>query len=250
MEKGEEIMTINTNKTVREIAVEVPSATRVFEKLGIDYCCGGGKGLGDACLQAKLPVDQVLRDLEQAESSRIARQENARDWSREPLADVIGEIVQKHHAFVKAEIPRLSSLAAKVSSKHGEHHPETLKVNELFGALADELSMHLMKEEQILFPYMIRMEEAVVAKEPMIPSSCFGTVQNPIHMMVSEHDSAGETLRALRESTADYKVPDDACTSYRTLYTGLLEFEADLHQHIHLENNILFPRAVAMEEGR
>jgi regulator of cell morphogenesis and NO signaling len=243
-------MTIDTNKTVREIAVEIPSATRVFEKLGIDYCCGGGKGLGDACVQAKLPVDQVLRDLQQAESSRIARQENARDWSREPLADVIGEILHKHHAFVKAEIPRLSTLAEKVSSKHGERHPETLKVNDLFSDLANELSMHLMKEEQILFPYMIRMEEAVVAKEPMIPSSCFGTVQNPISMMVSEHDGAGETLRVLREVTDNYKVPDDACTSYRTLYTGLLEFEADLHQHIHLENNILFPRAIAMEEGR
>lgn len=243
-------MMIDTNKTVREIAIEVPSATRVFEKLGIDYCCGGGKPISEACVQAKLPVDQVLRDLEVAESSRIARQENARDWNGEPLADLIGEIIRKHHAYVQAEIPRLSTLAEKVSSKHGERHPETVKVNELFSNLANELSMHLMKEEQILFPYIIRMEEAVVAKETVIPSSCFGTVQNPIQMMVSEHDGAGETLRALREATGNYKVPEDACTSYRTLYTGLLEFEADLHQHIHLENNILFPRAISMEQGR
>jgi regulator of cell morphogenesis and NO signaling len=109
--------------------------------------------------------------------------------------------------------------------------------------------MHLMKEEQILFPYVIRMEESKLESAPVIPS-CFGTVQNPIQMMVMEHDSAGDVLRELRAATADYKLPEDACTSYRTLYTGLLEFEADLHQHIHLENNILFPRAIAMENSR
>jgi regulator of cell morphogenesis and NO signaling len=108
--------------------------------------------------------------------------------------------------------------------------------------------MHLMKEEQILFPYVVRLEESRIEKTPVIPS-CFGTVESPIQMMVMEHDNAGEVLRLLRAATADYKLPEDACTSYRTLYTGLLEFEADLHQHIHLENNILFPRAIAMERG-
>jgi len=241
-------MTLDSNKTVRELAVEVPSATRVFEKLGIDYCCGGGKKLNEACDQAKLAVDQVLRDLEQAEKARQARQESATDWNSEPLADVIAHIVKKHHAYVQSEIPRLSHLAKKVSSKHGPSHPETVKVDELFEALANELTMHLMKEEQILFPYVIRMEESKLESAPVIPS-CFGTVQNPIQMMVMEHDNAGEVLRELRAATTDYKLPEDACTSYRTLYTGLLEFEADLHQHIHLENNILFPRAIAMEKG-
>jgi regulator of cell morphogenesis and NO signaling len=242
-------MTLDSNKTVRELAVEVPSATRVFEKLGIDYCCGGGKKLNDACNQAKLAVDQVLRDLELAEKSRQERQESATDWNTEPLADVIGHIVKKHHAYVQSEIPRLQHLAEKVSSKHGPAHPETVKVNELFQALANELTMHLMKEEQILFPYVVRMEESKIEKTPVIPS-CFGTVEHPIQMMVMEHDSAGDVLRELRVATSDYKLPEDACTSYRTLYTGLLEFEADLHQHIHLENNILFPRAVAMENGQ
>ncbi len=242
-------MTFDSNKTVRELAVEVPSATRVFEKHGIDYCCGGGKKLGDACVQAKLPVEQVLRDLEQAESSRISRQETARDWNKEQLADVIQEIVSKHHNYVKNEIPRISMLANKVASKHGPTHPETVRVNELFEQLAEELTMHLMKEEQILFPYIIRMEEAVIEKHAVLPPP-FGTVQNPIRMMVSEHDNAGTVLAELRRATSSYKVPDDACTSYRTLYTALLEFEADLHQHIHLENNILFPRAIAMEEGQ
>jgi regulator of cell morphogenesis and NO signaling len=240
-------MTFNSSKTVREIAVEIPSATRVFEKLGIDYCCGGGKQLVEVCEKQKLAVEEVLRDLEAAESSRLARNENGKDWSKEPLADIIDEIVGKHHAYVRAESPRLLALAEKVASKHGPAHPEAVRVHEIFSDLANELSLHLMKEEQILFPYVIRMEESVVAKEPVIPASCFGTVQNPIRMMVSEHDGAGEALRALREVTKEYKIPEDACTSYRTLYNGLIEFEADLHQHIHMENNILFQRAIAME---
>lgn len=242
-------MTFDSNKTVRELAVELPSATRVFEKHGIDYCCGGGKKLGEACVQAKLPVEEVLRELEQAESSRAMRQENVRDWSREAMADLIDLIVTKHHGYIKTEIPRLSHLANKVAAKHGPTHPETVKVNEFFAQIAEELTMHLMKEEQILFPYIVRMEESVLEKNAVIPPP-FGTVQNPIRMMVSEHDSAGEVLRQMRAVTENYKVPEDACTSFRTLYTGLIEFEADLHQHIHLENNILFPRAIAMEEGQ
>ncbi len=240
-------MTLDSNKTVRELAVEVPSATRVFEKFGIDYCCGGGKKLAEACDQTKL--NQVLRDLEQAESDRLSAQQSGADWSTAPLADLVDQIVKKHHAYVQAEIPRLTNLANKVSSKHGPAHPETALVNQLFEDLANELTMHLMKEEQILFPYIVRMEESKIEHSPVVPS-CVGTVQNPIKMMVMEHDSAGEILRELRSITSDYKAPEDACTSYRTLYTGLMEFEADLHQHIHLENNILFPRAIAMENGR
>lgn len=241
-------MTFDTNKTVRELAVEVPSATRVFEKLGIDYCCGGGKKLAEACDQASLAVNEVLSNLEEAEKARLARHESVVDWNRESLADVIDQIMKKHHTFVQAEIPRLTNLANKVSSKHGPAHPETVVVNALFETLAHELTMHLMKEEQILFPYIVRMEESTIEKTPVIPS-CFGTVENPIAMMVSEHDNAGEILGKLRSATANYKVPEDACTSYRALYTGLIEFEADLHQHIHMENNILFPRAIAMEQG-
>ncbi len=242
-------MTLNTNRTVREIAVEVPSATRVFEKLGIDYCCGGAKNFREACVEAKIPVDEVLRNLQQAEELRLARQESARDWNSAPLSEVIDEIVRKHHAYVQAEIPRVSALAEKVSSKHGDKHPETKKVYELFEALANELTLHLMKEEQILFPYITRMEESNIEKSPVVPS-CFGSVHNPVRMMMMEHDNAGTVLKELRDATGDYKLPEDACTSYRTLYNALLEFEADLHQHIHMENNILFPRAVAMEEQR
>lgn len=242
-------MTYDSNKTIREIAVEVPSATRVFEKFGIDYCCGGGKKLNDVCQTSKLAVDQVLAALEQAEASRVSRDETPTDWAKVTLGEVIDEVVDKHHAYVRNEIPRLNHLAEKVSSKHGPNHPELMQVRELWTALADELSMHMMKEEQVLFPYIIRMEEAVLQGQPVLPPM-FGTVQNPIRMMMSEHDSAGDLLRKMHEATGDFAVPADACGSYRALYTGLLEFEADLHQHIHLENNILFPRSIAMEEGK
>jgi regulator of cell morphogenesis and NO signaling len=243
-------MTLDSNKTVRELALEIPSATRVFEKLGIDYCCGGGKKLTEACDRAKLPVEQVFRELEQAEASRADRLDNATNWNSAPLADLIDHIVQTHHVYLRNELPRLMNLAEKVSGKHGETHPETQLVNQVVSDLANELMMHLMKEEQILFPYIVRMEESKIEKSPVVPSSCFGTVQNPIQMMEMEHDSAGDALRQLRAATSDYKAPQDACTSFRALYTGLLELEADLHQHIHMENNILHPRAIAMENGR
>ncbi|HYD16826.1 MAG TPA: iron-sulfur cluster repair di-iron protein [Candidatus Nanoarchaeia archaeon] len=245
---GEE-MTVDTAKTVRELAVEIPSATRVFEKLGIDYCCGGHRTLDEACQSAKLSVETVVADLATAENSRETST-TARDWSKESLSDLMAHICSTHHVFVKNELPRLGQLVNKVASKHGPSHPETAEVLNIFAALAQELTMHLMKEEQILFPYVERMEEARIEKTAVPPSSCFGTVQNPIHMMEVEHDGAGEALRRLREVTNNYKLPEDACMSYKALYQGLIEFEADLHQHIHLENNILHPRAIAMEQSQ
>jgi regulator of cell morphogenesis and NO signaling len=164
--------------------------------------------------------------------------------SRRPR--LIGHITQTHHAFVREESPRILALAAKVAGVHGKNHPELLEVQSKFAALAEELSVHLMKEEQILFPYVTRMEENAQAGEPA-PPAMFGTVANPIRMMTQEHDGAGDVLKALRSLSSNYAVPGDACISYRTLYEALQGFEADLHQHIHLENNVLFPRAIAMQ---
>jgi regulator of cell morphogenesis and NO signaling len=130
---------------------------------------------------------------------------------------------------------------------HGKNHPELLRMQATFGNLAQELTMHLMKEEMVLFPYLVRMEEAVVQKDPVLPPP-FGTVQNPVSMMIHEHDTAGIALRVMRQASGDYTPPPDACVSYQTLYRALNEFEVDLHQHIHLENNILFPRAIEMEQ--
>lgn len=234
---------LSATKTVRELAVEMPSATRVFERLGIDYCCGGGQSLEEACDSAKVKVDDVLRALE-AESAPAAK--GPVDWTGAPLAKLIDHIVATHHAYVKAEVPRLEQLIAKVVSVHGQNHPELKQVQSEFRTLGAELGMHMMKEEQILFPYIADMEAAVEAGRS-IPPCVFGTVRNPVQMMVMEHDAAGENLHAMREATDGFRAPADACVSYTTLYRALAEFEADLHQHIHLENNILFPRAVEME---
>jgi len=237
-------MNVSGTKTVRELAVEIPNATRVFEKFGIDYCCGGKKSLDEACSAAKLPVDEVVKALE-ASAEPTAAEFALPSGS---LAELIDHIVKTHHKFTREEIARLKALLEKVCSVHGKNHPELLAIRETFLGLAQELTLHLMKEENVLFPYIIRMEEAVVQNEPVLPAP-FGTVQNPVRMMVQEHDGAGEALRGIRNASRDFSVPEDACISYQTLYQALPAFEADLHQHIHLENNILFPRAVEMEES-
>jgi len=236
-----EFMPITANKTVRELAVEVPNATRIFEKLGIDYCCGGHRSLDQACASANISLDKVVDAL--AQGSLAASQETSRDWTDAPLDELVDHIVAKHHAYVKAEIPRLQALLEKVVGVHGTNHPELATVQADFTSLANELAAHLMKEERILFPYVKQMSSSGGCGP-----SCFGTVQNPVRVMMMEHDAAGELLHAMREATADYSLPPDACFSYGTLFQALADFEADLHQHIHLENNILFPRVVAMEK--
>lgn len=240
-------MSAIAEKTVREIALESTSATRIFEKLGIDYCCGGNKSLDEACRKANLSIESVQRELDAA--ARDSQAGNKRDWQHEPLSELIAHINATHHKYVRDEIARLTPLLDKVTGKHGPNHPELLHVQAVFRGLAQELTSHMWKEEMVLFPYISRMEEAVTEGEPVLPAP-FGTVANPVNMMEHEHDAAGEALRALRSSSKDYVAPEGACGSYQALYRGLEEFEADLHQHIHLENNILFPRALAMEKGR
>ncbi len=239
-------MNLAATKTVREFALEIPSATRVFEKLGIDYCCGGNRSLEDACLASNLEIEKVLCSLETAFSS--AKTEHEPKFPSGSLAQIIVHIKNKHHKYTREEIARLSALFEKVCSVHGERHPELFETRNQFRTLAQELTTHMMKEEMVLFPYIERMEEAVIEGEPILPAP-FGTVRNPVAAMAREHDSAGDLLRNLRMLTKGYLPPPDACVSYKTLYSALEEFERDLHQHIHLENNVLFPRAIEMEQG-
>jgi regulator of cell morphogenesis and NO signaling len=234
-------MPTETMKTVAQIAVEHPAAAREFEKLGIDYCCGGSRTLEEACTTAGVSLDEVAKRLEAL--STAPTEQNFAELS---LSDLIEHITSTHHVFVREECPRIQQLAAKVVAKHGETHPELREVQSVFGALAAELSLHLMKEEQILFPYIQRLEEARLAGEPA-PPAMFGTAANPIAMMEREHDDAGEALRMLRKVTGNYSAHADACTSFHALYQALQGFEADLHQHIHLENNVLFPGVLAKE---
>jgi len=239
-------MNLSATRTVRKLAIEIPNATRTFEKLGIDYCCGGGKSLSDACMHAHLPVEDVLRALEQGGSFTPAAEASLPDFTNGALGNLIEHIVTTHHVYVKQEIPRLQQLLHKVVSVHGNNHPELGKIQQTFQGMAAELTSHMMKEEHILFPHIVALEKAVNAGRPK-PTPVFGTVSNPVHMMQMEHDSAGAALKSISELSGNYTPPDGACFSYKTLYSALKEFEEDLHQHVHLENNILFPRAITME---
>jgi len=238
-------MSVMTEKTVRELALDMPVATRVFEKLGIDYCCGGNRTLEQACQAAQVPLDQAVDSLEVADlTARASREDH--DWQTEPLSELIEHIKNTHHKYVREETARLKPLFEKVCSVHGQNHPELLRLRVTFASLAQELATHMMKEEMVLFPYIVRLEEAVTERAPVVPPP-FGSVRNPVAMMMHEHDDAGNALREMRQGSHGYAAPADACVSYQTLYKALADFEADLHTHIHLENNILFPRAVEME---
>lgn len=237
-------MTTTTEKTVREIAIENPATIRVFETLGIDYCCGGKRSLTDACLQADVPIAQAVDLL--ANAGRDTGEDNANSWNDSPLHALTAHIVTKHHTFVRRETPRIESLLRKVISRHGDTHPEVVQIEELFLAMSQELNTHMAKEEQILFPYVDRMETALLAGEPL-PKTCFESITSPIANMMADHEDAGALLASIRELSDGFTAPAGACPSYRGLYHSLAEFESDLHRHVHLENNILFPRAAQME---
>lgn len=236
---------LSLNKTVREIVLEQPNATRVFEKLKIDYCCGGDKPLLDACVTAGVEVANLERMLAAAAQAEVPVN-GSLDFQKATLSELIDHILEKHHVFTKEEMVRLEALIAKVIAAHGENHRELKEIGVLFDEICADLKPHMFKEEQVLFPYIIEMERSALEGRPM-PLAPFGTVNNPVRKMMAEHDAVGDLLRQVRSSSLNYSVPADGCISYRTLYQALEAFEQDLHQHIHLENNILFPRAIEME---
>lgn len=230
-------MSLDTQTTVREIVLENPRAARTFESFGIDYCCGGKRALEEACREASVSLETVLHELQQQDASAEVTDD---DWRSAPLAELADHIVSKHHAFVRQESPRLTALLVKVRTRHGNAHGELGRVEELFEGLASELALHMLKEEQVLFPMIKALATAPAG------TGNFHGIEFPVRRMMEEHDDAGEALRGIRELTGQFQPPTDACTSFRALYHGLLDFEQDLHRHIHLENNILFPRAVGM----
>lgn len=232
-----------TTQTVREIALENPASIRVFEQFGIDYCCGGRKPLAEACAAGNIAMDDVLAELQRVASSPAPA---ADDWSAQPLAVISAHIVNTHHAYVKRELPRLADLADRVVNRHGNTRPELSLIRERLAEVSDELTPHLAKEELVLFPHIANLERAVAEQQPR-PRGCFGTVANPIAMMTQEHDAAGAIMAELRKLSHDFTPPAGACPTFHGFYNGLREFEQDLHQHIHLENNILFPRAIELE---
>lgn len=238
-------MTFDKNQTVREIAINNPAAVRVFENFGIDYCCGGRRSMLEACARANAPVDHVMRALDELDVNGTPPGET---WTNSSLADLAAHVVRRHHRYVRDESPRIELLLQKVVNRHGEAHPELGAIQDTFVALSQELFAHMMKGERILFPFLEAMEAAARSGQPA-PLGCFASVSLPIARMLADHDDAGALLAKMRDLSGGYRAPDGSCPSYRGLYQALEEFERDLHHHVHLENNILFPRAVEMERS-
>jgi regulator of cell morphogenesis and NO signaling len=233
-----------TTKTVREIALEAPLTTRVFEEYKIDFCCGGRRPLSEACEKAGADEKEVAAKL--AELIEGPRSDN--DPERLRVPELVNYIIDKHHEFSRTEMLRLAGLAEKVAWKHSENHPELNELKEAFALLTNDLVGHMRKEEMMLFPYIHDLVRAKARSiVPLVP--VFGTIDHPIRMMQFEHEEAGSILEKMRELTNDYAVPDDACPSFNALYVGIEALEKDLHQHIHLENNVLFPAAVELEKS-
>lgn len=235
--------TITAEQTVGELVASQPSRSRVFEAFHIDYCCGGRRSLGEACRKSGLDLDRILEALVCADVKH-SKSDNE-DFGTMPLDQLVDHIVARHHAFLRRELPRLNQLARKVATVHGEKEPHLMQVAETLQVLTQELECHMKKEETILFP-VIR----VMAQSEGLPPMPFGTLANPIHAMEAEHDEAGGGLGRMAELTNDFTPPDWACNTYRALLDGLYELEQDLHQHIHKENNILFPKALGEEQRR
>ncbi len=233
-----------TEQTVGEIASRNPSAARVFERYGIDYCCGGKVTLDQACRERGADLEEVASELtRQPEHASAGRQ----DWRSAPISGLIQHILDAHHQYLRRELPRLTTLASKVLAAHEQRHGATLRaVQATFLGLKDELESHMWKEEMVLFPLIRELEAGSLAGQPVPPAHC-GSVRTPIRVMEHEHDSAGRALAEMRRTAGGYALPEDACKTYRAFFAGLQELEADLHQHIHLENNILFPRAADLE---
>lgn len=233
-------MTFETTQTIREIVQQHPATVPVFEALGIDYCCGGGKSLKDACQSRHILPELVLSGLEQALAKTPA--EDDQKWQDSSLGELADHIVKKHHAYASRELTRLSALAEKVFLRHGDRHQHLQLLRDLVNTTAAEMTAHMLKEEQVLFPTFKLLEEAAsagVAHTPHISS-----LAKPIYRLMDDHEDAGELLNDIRQLTNNYQPPADACMSFQALYNGLSELERDLHMHIHLENNILFPRAL------
>ena len=238
-------MTVEATQTIREIVQQHPSTVPVFEELGIDYCCGGGKSLEQACQSKKISPELVLSDLETALAAKPVQ--DASRWQNASLGELADHIVQQHHAYATRELTRLSALAEKVFLRHGDKYEHLALLRDLVNATAAEMTAHMLKEEQILFPTFKLLEEAASTAAAHTPY--MSSLQKPIHRLMDDHEDTGELLSSIRELTNNYQPPVGACMSFQALYNGLGELERDLHMHIHLENNVLFPRALDFAES-
>jgi len=252
LENGPELWKVKISKedgqsseeTIGEMVTKDYRKAQVFKSFGIDFCCGGKKTISEVCKTKGIDAAEVEAALAFIQDEPSSGQNDYLNWSLSFLSDYI---INTHHQYVKENTAFIKELANKVAKVHGDHHPEAIRIAYIFSHVADDLILHLKKEEQILFPY-IKELVAVQTNGGIMEGSTFGNVTNPIQIMEAEHEQAGEALQTIRDLSNNFKLPEDACNSYMILYKKLDEYENDLHRHVHLENNVLFPKAILLEE--
>jgi regulator of cell morphogenesis and NO signaling len=236
---------INANEsTIADIVVQDYRTAQVFKKFGLDFCCGGKKTITDACKKKEIDQAVLISELETAVLDKPQISEDHNTWDLDKLSD---HIINTHHNYVKESLPMLDEFSAKVARVHGDAHPEVVEISDLFFKISEELSFHMHKEESILFPYIAQIAIAQ-RNDESLESPPFGSIQYPINKMEDEHDDAGDIMTRIQKLSSNYMPPEYACNTYRVLYAKLNEFAEDLYQHIHLENNILFPKAIKLEK--
>ena len=232
-----------TKKTLSEITIENYKYAEVFEKYGLDFCCNGNVNYSEACESKGIDETKLSVELKEA---RVLKDDNEKyeNWKLDFLVDYI---VNNHHRYIAKMIPKITEHLNKITAKHSDKHPELKDINESFSIVYKDLQHHMIKEEKILFPYIKQMVLVYDGKAKN-EAPYFGTVENPIRMMEDEHKNAGDLIKKIRELSNNYTVPSDGCTTFNLAMNELKDFEEDLHKHIHLENNILFPKSVALEK--
>jgi regulator of cell morphogenesis and NO signaling len=236
-------MNITKNHLIGLVVRENYKYAEIFNRHGIDFCCNGNRSIEDACIKANLSTDLVISELNDVPQGNSS-EPNVSSW---PLDLLVDYIVKTHHRYVETKIAEIKPYLAKIVQVHGKQHPELVEIQQLFLASEGELAQHMKKEELILFPFISKMVQAKLSGQTLTPPH-FQTVENPIAMMHHEHNTEGERFRRIAELTNKYSPPADACNTYRVTFALLQEFEADLHRHIHLENNVLFPEALALQD--
>lgn len=252
LEQGPQIWHVRIGKrpneenaeTIGELVAKDYRKAQVFKKYGIDFCCGGKKTVSEVCYRKGIDQALLEKDLAAAEQQTASSEHDFQKWDIGFLSDYI---INTHHQYVKDNTPFINEMAQKVARVHGSNHPELIRVAEVFEQVSRDLALHMMKEEKILFP---RIKELAHYKKvgATIPADDFGLVSTPIQVMESEHEKAGEDFDEIRALTFGYQLPPEACSSYKILFNKLEEYENDLHRHVHLENNILFPKAIQTEK--
>ena len=237
---------ITEEMTVRELVRVHPAMRKALEELGIDYCCGGAKTLKQAAAEQGVDFAALEQAIDEAFHSSAAEASPQKDWMSASAGEIADHIEQKHHSYLKEQLPRLAGMLPRLKAAHPRHRATLEKLDQTMQALRAELEQHLQKEEIVLFPLIRHMDAAAGGGE--VPQAHCGTVANPIAQMEREHEHAGDVLEQVKQITDDYTLPEDACETFAAYYQGLRDMENDLHEHIHLENNILFPKAIDLEK--